>query len=223
MMRQTRLREAHANPETARQTEIGDLRFRSLLSKEEWESLPLAIRRRFSKRIAGGRTILYAGEVLETRLTVMGRIFAQLARLAGGPLPLSDASHVPAVVTVTEDTRNGGQIWTRLYARRNMLPQVIHSSKQFAGETGLEEHVGSGIGMALTVHAVRGALVFRSAHYFFRAGTLRLALPAWLTPGALTVTHAEEADDAFSFLLEIAHPLFGLVIRQLAHFREVAP
>jgi hypothetical protein len=161
--------------------------------------------------------------VVETHLTFAGRIFAQIARLAGGPLPLSDAAHVPAVVTVTEDTRNGGQIWTRLYARRNGVPQIIHSSKQFAGKTGLEEHVGSGVGMALIVHVEHGALVFRSTRYFFRTGLLRFTLPRWLTPGALTVTHAEEQVGRFSFLLEVVHPVFGLVIRQLALFREVAP
>jgi uncharacterized protein DUF4166 len=223
MMPQTKFREAQATPETERQAEIGDLRFRALLPRDEWESLPPPIRKRFSKRVAGGHTVLYAGEVVETRLTFAGRIFAQVARLAGGPLPLSAAAHLPAVVTVTEDARNSGQIWTRLYARRGGVPQVIHSSKQFAGETGLEEHVGSGIGMALVVHAEHGALVFRSARYFFRAGLLRFTLPRWLTPGALTVTHAEEKAGRFSFLLEVVHPAFGLVIRQLALFHEVTP
>ena len=220
---QTTFREAHAVPETQRYPDVGDLRFRGLLSREDWESLPLAIRKRFSKRAGGGQTILYAGEVIETRLTFVGRVFAQIARLAGAPLPLDEADHMPAVVSVTEDARNGGQIWTRLYTRRQGVPQVIHSSKQFAGRTGLEECVGGGIGMALTVHVDRGALVFRSRQYFLRLGTLRLSLPAWLAPGALTVTHAEEQQDRFSFLLEITHPIFGLIIRQLALFREVTP
>jgi hypothetical protein len=150
----------------------------------------------------------------------VGWFFAQIARLLGGPLPLFTDAHVPAVVTVTEDVRTGGQIWTRLYARRNGFPQVIQSSKNFMGPTGLEEVVGGGVGMALTTHRVDRALQFRSLHYFFRAGRLRIALPRWITPGALTVTHRENGDGRFVFTLEVVHPLFGLIVAQRAIFRD---
>ena len=114
-----------------------------------------------------------------------------MARLIGGPLPIGDRYHVPSIVTVTEDAATGGQIWTRIYARRNGFPQVIHSAKRFAGPTGLEEYVGFGVGMALRIVRRRAALLFRSAGYFLQLGRLKLALPAWLTPGALTVTHTD--------------------------------
>jgi hypothetical protein len=39
------------------------------MTEEDWASLPLAIRRRFSKRLAGGQTIVYAGEILESRMS----------------------------------------------------------------------------------------------------------------------------------------------------------
>ena len=39
---------------------LGDLRFRAAMSDEERASLPLPIRRRFSKRLAGGKTIVYS-------------------------------------------------------------------------------------------------------------------------------------------------------------------
>ena len=61
-----------------------------------------------------------------------GFLLAQLARLFGGPLPISRAAGLESVVTVTEDLATGGQVWTRLYARRNGFPQIIHSSKRFA-------------------------------------------------------------------------------------------
>lgn len=223
MMLRTKPREAHPGPAPETNSPLGDLRFRNLLAKEEWAALPQAIRRRFSKRVSNGRSVVYAGEVVETKLSAVGRLFAEIARAVGGPLPLSEFTHTPAVVTVTEDRKTGGQIWTRVYARERGFPQVIHSSKQFAGPTGLEEYVGSGVSMALVVHEENGALVFRSVRYFLRVRRLRIPLPAWLTPGALIVTHAEEADAQFSFLLEIVHPIFGLVIRQLAVFREVSP
>jgi hypothetical protein len=210
--------QAHA--EGADSCALGDLRFRALLAEADWYELPLPIRRRFSKRLADGETAVYVGEILETRLSRAGWLLAQLLRLIGAPLPTASDSGVPSVVTVTEEMATGGQIWTRLYARRRSFPQVIHSSKRFAGRTGLEEYVGHGIGMALKLEVEDGALVFRSEGYFFEALQRRFFLPIWATPGALSVTHAEIGDGRFLFILEIVHPRFGLLVRQSAAFRE---
>ena len=68
-----------------------------------------------------------------------------------------------------------------------------------------------------------GALVFRSKNYFLELFGRRLFLPEWLTPGTLYVTHAELHDGKFSFTLQIFHPRFGLLLRQMAIFREIAP
>ena len=203
-------------------SEFGDPRFRALLPEAQWASLPLAIRRRFSKRLANGATAVYAGEVLETWMSRCGWLLAQAVRAIGGPLPLTRSRHVPAVVTVTEDRAMRGQVWMRLYGRRGGFPQVIHSCKRFAGPTGLEEYVGCGVGMTLTVDAREGALIFRSKDYFFELFGRRLMLPKWLSPGAVLVTHAELPDGRFSFTLQLIHPRFGVLIRQMAMFREVA-
>ena len=219
-------------PRSESRHELGDLRFRALMTEKEWFSLPLAIRRRFSKRLGAGQTIVYAGEILETWMSRAGWWLAQAARLIGGPLPLTrDAVrstrvptvHAASVVTVTEDMATGGQIWTRLYARHKGFPQVIHSSKRFRGPTGLEEYVGRGVGMTLTVYAREGALVFRSENYFLELFGRCLFMPEWLTPGTLYVTHAELPDGKFSFTLQIFHPRLGLLLRQMAIFREIAP
>jgi len=61
-----------ADSEAAPSAELGDLRFRALVSESEWTALPVSIRRRFSKRLAGGRTIVYAGEILETWMSAAG-------------------------------------------------------------------------------------------------------------------------------------------------------
>jgi len=206
----------------ARDESLGDLRFRALLSETDWAALPPAVRRRFSRRLVNGATVVYAGIVIETRMSRAGWWLAQAMRPIGAPLPISRDGGVPSVVAVTEDMAGGGQgqVWTRLYARRAGFPQIIHSAKRFAGPTGLEEHVGWGIGMALTVHAVDAALVFRSAGYFVEVLGRRLPLPRWLTPGALTVTHGELPDGWFSFTLDLVHPRFGALIRQAAVFRE---
>jgi Domain of unknown function (DUF4166) len=210
-----------APPGRLRDDDGGDTRFRALMRPGDWDSLPAAIRRRFSKRLANGATVLYAGEVLETTMSRMGWLWAQLLRLIGAPLPFTRNRHVPAVVVVTEDHASRGQIWTRLYGRPGGFAQVVHSCKRFAGPTGLEEYVGYGIGMTLTVGAREGALIFRSRGYFMELFGRRWRLPAWLAPGETVVTHAELPDGRFSFTLQLIHPRLGHMIRQMAMFREV--
>jgi hypothetical protein len=202
---------------------IADLRFCALLGLNNWLRLPAPIRARFSRRLGNGCTAVYVGEIVESRMSSAGWLLAQAARLIGGPFPTCCAVRMASVVSVTEDIASGAQNWTRLYARPSGFPQIIHSAKRFTGPTGLEEYVGAGISMALTVHIDGSALVFRSWRYFLQFGRLRLALPRWLTPGTITVTHAEAHDDRFSFTLDVVHPLFGALIHQSALFREVTP
>ena len=200
-----------------------DLRFGTLLPDGEWAKLPAAIQRRFSKRLANGATSVYVGEVREMRMSMLGWLLAQALRLIGGPLPTALATKVPSIVTVSEDMATGGQIWTRLYVRHNGFPQVIHSSKRFAGPTGLEEYVGFGIGMALTISVMNAVLVFRSSSYFVQLGKWRVPLPSWMTPGTIVVSHEELGGGRFLFTLEVAHPRFGLLVRQSIVFQESYP
>jgi hypothetical protein len=199
---------------------LADLRFRALLGADAWSRLPAAVRARFSKRLAGGEATIYVGTIVESRFTRCGRLLAELARVIGGPLPLYQETGVPAVVTVTEDAAGGGQFWTRLYGRRRGFPQVIHSSKRFAGPTGLEEYLGGGFGIALAVSADERAIHFRSDHYFLALGSLRLRLPRFLAPGALTISHVDRGDGWFAFVLSLHHPLIGEIIRQTGLFRQ---
>ncbi|RFB81230.1 DUF4166 domain-containing protein [Methylovirgula sp. 4M-Z18] len=211
---ENRTEKLHVSPE------LGDLRFRKLLRAEDWASLPLSVRRRFSKRLAGGMTNVYAGEITQVRFSSLGWCLAQALRLIGAPLPLSRDTGVASVVSVTEDTRTGGQNWTRLYARRNGFPQIIHSAKRFAGKTGLEEYIGYGIGMNLTVHVEAQSLVFRSAGYFLQLGGRCLPWPRWLAPGNVTIVHQPLDDCRFVFSLVLQHPKFGELIRQSGVFRD---
>ena len=216
--------EAFLGPTAATQAPaLLDTRFRALLAAEDWAALPAAIRRRFSKRVHGGESTVYRGQVLETRMSRAGRWLSRIARLVGGPLPLSCETGVAAVVTVTEDIATTGQHWTRLYARRGGFPQIIHSSKRFAGPTGLEEYIGFGLGISLRVQTTPDALVFLSAGYFFEWGTVRFALPGRLSPGALTVTHRDIGGGRFVFDLRLEHARFGELIYQAGTFEETAP
>jgi hypothetical protein len=211
---------AHTSDRALFDRGLGDLRFRNLLPPEDWNALPHNIRRRFSCRLAPGETVVYVGEVREVRMNFAGRVVAQVARLIGAPLPRSTQCTGPSVVAVTEDETTGGQMWTRLYARPGRFPQVIRSAKLFSGPTGLEEYLGCGVGMALRVRACGDSLQFLSAGFFIRIGSARIALPIWLTPGTLTVTHADLGDGCFTFTLELSHPLLGELIRQTAIFRD---
>ena len=199
---------------------LGDLRFRNLLSASDWANLPPDVRRRFSKRVAGGATAVYVGSLTEGWISRAGWWLAQLLRPLGGPLPTSADINVPSIVTVTEDMRAGGQVWTRLYARRSGFPQVIHSAKRFSGPTGLEEYIGFGIAMALRASVEDGALVFRSAGFSLGFGKFRLRLPRWMEPGRLKVEHRDKGAGTFLFSLELTHPLLGPLVRQAGLYRE---
>jgi hypothetical protein len=198
-----------------------DSRFQSLLGADGWSRLPPAIRCRFGRCLEPGAAITYVGTVAECRRNRFGKTVANLARLIGAPLPLYDDTAVAAIVTVTEEEGGeSGQIWTRLYGRAHGLPQIIHSRKRFTGPTGLEEYLGCGVGIALSVAADDEALHFRSDHYFLSAGSLRLRLPRWLSPGDLTISHVDHGDGTFDFILVLHHRLFGEVIRQIGQFQE---
>lgn len=201
---------------------LADLRFSALLGAEAWSRLPAPVRRRFSKRVCDGASVAYVGRVVAVSASRLGRALAWAARLVGGPLPVVREPG-PAVVCVTEDRTCGGQVWTRTYARPRGFPQVIHSSKRFAGPTGLEEHLGCGLSMALRVAEADGVLEFRSASYALTLMGRRCTLPRWMEPGRLRVSHAELGDGRFSFTLELTHPAFGRLMHQHAVFQEERP
>lgn len=197
-----------------------DARFRNLLAPRDWRRLPWPVRRRFTHALADGETTVFVGAVADTRLSLFGILVSQVLRLVGAPLPLRSSGRVPATVVVREDTACGGQLWTRIYGSAGQFPQVIHSAKRFCGPTGLEECVGRGVGMALTVHVEDRALVFRSAWYFLRCLGMTVRFPEWLSPGLVEVVHREERDGRFSFTLTLTHPWFGEALRQVAFFRD---
>ena len=200
---------------------LPDTRFRALLGEAGWARLPAAIRRRFGKRLRQGDSVAYQGVVTRMQMNRAGWWLAQAARLIGAPLPY-DRSCVdhPAVVIVTEDHMTNGQFWIRQYGRARGFPQMVHSSKRFAGPTGLEEYIGYGIGMALTVEATAHALLFKSDHYFVQWGQRRIKLPRMFSPGALVIGHHDLGEGQFAFTLLLRHPLFGQLIAQDAVFQD---
>ena len=205
----------------AKDASLHDLRFRALLGTGAWEALPAEVRRRFSKRLSGAQVALYRGLVVEMRMSRLGWLLAQFCRLFGSPLPLNRKAGGGALVSVSEDSRGGGQCWTRIYARPGRFPQVIHSAKRFAGPTGLEEYLGRGLGMALRVEPLSDGIAFVSDHYFVQLGRWRLRLPRFAAPGVTRVTHRQVAGSSFLFGLELIHPLAGPLVHQEILFDDV--
>jgi hypothetical protein len=198
-----------------------DLRFRNLLGRRAWARLPAAIRRRFGKRLRGGQSVTYQGVVTAMEMNKAGWCLAQAARVIGAPFPFDRGSlHQPAVVVVTEDSASEGQFWVRQYGRAQGFPQVVHSSKRFAGGTGLEEYIGYGVGMALQVEATDNALLFKSDHFFLQIAGLRLRFPRIFSPGKVVVGHHDLGDGCFRFSLAVTHSLFGNMLRQDAVFHD---
>lgn len=198
-----------------------DPRFRQLLAPEDWTRLSDEVRARFSHTVLSGEACIYNGRIIAMRISPVGAALATLCRLIGGALPIGCDEGSAATVAVTADLQGGGQVWTRLYARKGGFPRVIHSAKRFAGPTGLEEHVGGGVGMTLRVSAEAEGLVFTSERFFLTVVGRRVYLPRWLAPGVLTVRHRPLGRHRFSFELGLRHPVFGELVHQTCIFEEI--
>ena len=206
---------------------LGDLRFRQLFTDEQWKRLPLPVRNRFGRRVGIGDALIYRGHVEYNYVNRWGRVLNWALGLVGAPLPLdTQNTGAAAIVTVTE-APDGSQVWMRQYARQNTkkpFPQVIQSAKHFKGPTGIEEHIGAGIGMSL-IPLVEGIeLVFRAQDIFWDIPgpwkKLRLTLPRWLGPNVLRAGHEEIGNGEFAFTLKLEHKWFGKLVDQRVRFRD---
>ncbi len=192
-----------------------------LLSPQDWKRLPPQVKARFSKQTHSGSRAVYRGKIISTEMNIWGQALAQIMRVWGSPLPLERGnSGAAARVIVTHEERSGGQVWTRQYAQSKSGPQIIKSAKRFAGPTGLEEHIGGGIGMTLDLSVDNKALLFRSNLYFCSLGRLRFYLPEWASPGNLTVGHIDQGGGYFEFSLRLEHKIFGALFHQRIRFHD---
>lgn len=209
------------NPVSHPDLPCADQRFSDLLGQDGWLRLPAPVRRRFGQRVRGGKSVAYQGIVTHMQMNWAGWILAQVTRLIGAPLPYDlSCAGKPAVVIVTEDAAGNGQFWIRQYGRASGFPQMIHSSKRFAGPTGLEDYIGYGIGMALNVAEEDGALLFKSDHYFPSLFGKRLRIPHVIAPGDLVIGHHELGQGRFRFSMRLKHRFLGDVLSQDAEFED---
>jgi len=186
-----------------------DPSFQRLLGELAWRRLALAIRERFRWKPAAGAEIRYVGEMAVVRSSAIGWALAQLCRLIGTPLAPHRGTHVPVTVTLSLDADGAGVVWRRVYRFPGRRAVACVSVKKSTAADGLIECVGGGIGMWLRLSERAGALHFRSTGYFWAVGRWRVALPDWLTPGALHVAHSDEGEGRFRFRISVVHPLLG--------------
>ncbi len=186
-----------------------DPSFERLLGELAWRRLAPPIRERFRWKPVAGAEISYAGEMAVVRSSRPGWVLAQLCRLIGTPLAPHRGSRVPVRVTLSLDRDGSGVVWRRLYRFLGRRAVACVSIKKATDAEGLIECVGGGIGMWLRLSERAGSLHFRSTGYFCVLGRWRVALPDWLTPGALTVVHSDEGQGRFRFRISVVHPMLG--------------
>jgi len=187
----------------------------TLVGAAGWARLPRAVQRRFGPAHADA---IYSGR-LDLRCSRIGHLYAQVARLLGGPLTRLNAGDVPTDVRVHDNGR-GGVVWERRF-HGNHLSRV-RSTKELGAEGGLQERTDGGLSMSLDVFEEAGALVFRSRRFWLVLGRLRIPVPAWLTPGVCRVTHTDMGQGCFRFTLSMVHPLWGETFHQSGVFADPA-
>lgn len=202
-----------AFPEIPTATGPQNLDLAAVVGDAAWNRLPTAVRRRFA---ATHEDTSFTG-TLSMDCSWIGRLFARASRLVGAPLTC-ERCKAPARVRVYSDGR-GGIVWERHLA----LPggeKVVRSTK-LVGEHGtLIERTDGGLAMDLEVFEEQGALVFRSHRYFLAAGSRRIPIPGWLTPGTCRVEHHDLGEGRFRFELSMAHPWWGVTFRQSGVFND---
>ena len=183
-----------------------------IIGARAWMSLPEAVRVRFARV----EPALYRGRT-ETRLSMVGRLFAWALFPFGAPLPLF-AGESDALVKV--GVKHGGMSWTREYRGPLGLTFSVRSIKRPSADGGLFECCAGGWTMLLDVSADQGSLVFRSRKFFWRWRALSVPLPVWMTPGIAEVRHSDLGEGRFRFTLTFDHPWAGRTVHQEGVFED---
>jgi hypothetical protein len=188
-----------------------------LLGDLAWQGLPPAVRARFGEPTP---RVDYIGEFDIVRASLVGRVIAWLCQAIGTPVVPRTGERVPAIIHVGPVDR--GASWLREYQWPHGRKCRVHSTKVISPNGTLIEELPAGLRMPLSVYQHRGVLHFVSTHYYFefRLGrTIKIPLPAWLSPGTTHVEHADESKGWFRFTMTVTHPLFGEVFYQTGRFR----
>ncbi|MEJ8854062.1 DUF4166 domain-containing protein [Variovorax robiniae] len=197
---------------------VAPLDLPALVGAAGWARLPAAVQRRFA---AGHADVTYIGH-MDLHCSRIGRLYARVAHLFGGPLTRINADAVPTTVRVSDNGR-GGVVWERSFHRGGIGgDRIVRSTKEIGADGGLLERTDGGLSMSLDVFEEAGSLVFRSRRFQLVWGRVRIAVPALLTPGVCRVAHTDLGEGRFRFTLTMVHPLWGETFRQTGVFTDPA-
>lgn len=186
----------------------------ALVGAAGWSLLPQAVQRRFAVAHAN---VTYEGH-MDLRCSPIGHIYAALARVLGGPLTHINTNAVPTTVRVSNNGL-GGVVWERCF-HSDGHGRTVRSTKEIGADGGLLERTDGGLSMSLDVFEEEGTLVFRSRRFWLLLGSLRLPVPALLTPGTCRVVHTDLDGGLFRFTLSMVHPLWGETFYQTGVFAD---
>jgi Domain of unknown function (DUF4166) len=190
---------------------------RRVLGDPAWQRLPAAVRARFGEPVVA---VDYVGEFEIVRASALGRLIATVCQLIGTPVVPRVGKNVPAIVHV--GPTDEGVAWHREYRWPNTSPCLVRSTKVIEANGDLVERLPARLCMPLNVYEEGGALHFVSRGYYFElgsAGSRKVWLPRWLSPGTTHVEHHDEAQGWFRFTMTVSHPLFGELFYQTGRFR----
>jgi hypothetical protein len=193
----------------------------ALVGAEGWSRLPAAVQRRFA---AAHADTVYRGH-MDLACSRLGRVFALMGAMFGGPLTGRNAQQVPTTVQVRGNGR-GGVVWERRFQRdiddgSAARDRIVRSTKEIHTDgVTLRERTDGGLSMALRVFEDDGALVFESQRYFFALGRWHLPVPALLSPGVCRVSHRDLGAGRFRFTLTMTHPRWGQTFHQTGVFAD---
>lgn len=188
----------------------------ALVGAAGWSRLPAAVQHRFAVAHADAT---YEGH-MDLRCSVIGHVYAALARVLGGPLTHINTTSVPTTVRVSGNDR-GGVVWQRRFHTGTAgHDRTVRSTKEIGADGGLLERTVGGLSMSLDVFEEAGVLVFQSRSFWLVWGRLRLPVPALLTPGTCRVVHTDLGAGLFRFTLSMVHPLWGETFHQSGVFAD---
>jgi hypothetical protein len=192
---------------------------RHVLGDAAWRRLPAAVRARFGEPVVA---VDYIGEFEIVRASWLGLALATFCRLIGTPVVPRTGLNVPAIVHV--GPAGAGVAWHREYRWPGSEPCLVRSTKVIEPDGALVEKLPARLCMPLRVYEQRGALHFVSHGYYFElvtrrsGGSIRIPLPAWLSPGTTHVEHHDHADGWFRFTMTVTHAFFGELFYQTGLF-----
>lgn len=149
----------------------------------------------------------------------IGKVLARLVQHTGALMPY-EGIDVPVDIDVWTELGEHAVFKKRTYLFEGRRPFVFRSKMTLDRRGDLVEFVGGGFGMRVRVHAEGGNLHFQDDGYFFAIAGFRVPIPLLFSPGRVYLRHEDRGPRAFRILIEIRHPLYGLLYFQEGLFEH---